>query len=194
MVRDKAPAACVALLAAAALRAGAQEAATEVATEAADAPSIGQACLNHPQIRRTKVLDDRNIVFVTRDDTIYNNQLPRECPGLRRNSIVNYAVANSRLCSGGLFQVLWQVGVNNFFPAAVCKLGYFVPITEAELEDLTAMTEENRDRRSNRRSRRETVTTQQVELPPPAEVPATEAPAEETPAEEATLPGPPAAE
>jgi hypothetical protein len=107
---------------------------------------------------------------------------------------VNYAVANSRLCSGGLFQVLWEVGVNNFFPAAVCKLGYFVPITEAELEDLTAMTEENRGRRSDRRSRRETVTTQQVELPPPAEERPAEAPPSEASSAEAPPPGSPAAE
>src|SRR5688572_8858256 len=62
-----------------------------------DEPSMAQPCLNHPAVRRTKILNDRNIVFVTRDDTIYNNQLPRQCPGLRRNSLVNYGIANSRL-------------------------------------------------------------------------------------------------
>ena len=51
-----------------------------------DAPSAVQQCLNHPTIRRTKILNERNIVFVTRDGTIYNNQLPRQCPSLRRTA------------------------------------------------------------------------------------------------------------
>ena len=51
-------------------------------------------------------------------------------------------------------------------PAFVCQLGHFLPITAAELEDLTAMTDEDRARTSRRRSSREAVTTEQVELPP----------------------------
>jgi hypothetical protein len=109
-------------------------------------------------------------VFITRDDLIYNNQLPRQCPSLRRGSLVNYAVANRQLCAGGQFQVLWQTGAGNFTPAFTCQLGAFVPITEADLEDLTTMTDEDRDRRrSRRRSSREAVTSEQVELPPRAE-------------------------
>jgi hypothetical protein len=131
-----------------------------------DAPSVAQQCLNHPSIKRTKVLSNRNIIFVTRDDRIYNNQLPRQCPSLKRGSLVNYAVEHSRLCAGGAFQVLWELGPGNFTPAFVCHLGNFVPITEAELEDLTTMTEQNRERRLRRRSTREAVTTEQVELPP----------------------------
>lgn len=131
-----------------------------------DPPKVAQACLNQPAIRRTKILNDRNIVFITRDDTIYNNQLPRQCPSLKRGSLVNYAIEHSRLCAGGQFQVLWQLDMNRYAPAFVCQLGTFVPITEDELETLTAMTEENRGRRSARRSKGEAVTTQEVELPP----------------------------
>ncbi len=130
--------------------------------------SVARPCLNHPSIKRTKVLGDRNIVFVMRDDTIYNNQLPRQCPSLKRNSLVNYAVENSRLCAGGQFHVLLELGPSNYAPTFVCQLGSFVPITEAELEDITAMTQENRSRGNSRRSRREAVTTEQVELPPAA--------------------------
>jgi hypothetical protein len=62
--------------------------------------------------------------------------------------------------------VLWQLDMNRYAPAFVCQLGTFVPITEDELETLTAMTEENRSRRSARRSKGEAVTTEEVELPP----------------------------
>jgi hypothetical protein len=132
-------------------------------------PSIAKGCLDHPSIDRTRVLNDRNIVFITADKTIYNNQLPRQCPSLRRNSLLNYGIENRRLCAGSAFQVLMRTGgVGSYTPGFICHLGNFVPITEAELEDLIAMTDEKRDRQS-RRSARDSVTSTEVELPPPAE-------------------------
>jgi len=149
----------------------------EDAPEADEAPREAQICLSHPTIKRTRVLNDLNIVFITRDNAIYNNQLPRKCPSLNRGSVVSYPIENRRICAGGSFQVLWQAGANNYIPTFVCMLGYFVPISESELEDLTAATDASRDRRLRRRSRREAVTTEPVELPPadtapPAAVPA----------------------
>jgi hypothetical protein len=137
--------------------------------DAADATDAGpQACLNQTDIRRVTILNDRNIVFVTRQDEIYSNQLAKECPGLNRKSLVNYPITNRRLCAGDRFQVLWENTPGSFLPAAMCPLGAFVPITEAELEDLRTMTEESRSRRQRGRSAREAVTTEQVELPPAA--------------------------
>jgi hypothetical protein len=152
------------------------------AQDGADAPdrevtSIARPCLNHPTIRRTRILDDRNIVFITRDGTIYNNQLPRQCPSLKRGSVVNYGVANGRLCSGDSFQVLWQVGTGNYVPAFQCPLGHFLPISAGEFEDLTAVTEQSRERRPRRRSSHEAVTVEPVELPPPATAPSAAQPA-----------------
>jgi hypothetical protein len=143
------------------------------AAEDEDELGVATPCLNHPMIRQTRIINDRNIAFFTRDGKIYNNQLPRQCPSLRRRSIVNYAIANSRICQGTQFQVMWEAGTNNFVPAFVCMLGTFVPITEQQLEDLEELTaEEPRARR--RRNAREAVTTEQVELP------AEQAPAEQT--------------
>ena len=79
-----------------------------------DAPSAVQQCLNQPTIRRTKILNEGNIVFITRDGTIYNNQLPRQCPSLRRSSLVNYGIEHSRLCAGNSFAVLYRIGNNNY--------------------------------------------------------------------------------
>ena len=62
--------------------------------------------------------------------------------------------------------MLYRIGNNNYVPGFVCQLGHFLPITAAELEDLTAMTDEDRARTSRKRSSREAVTTEQVELPP----------------------------
>ena len=155
---------CVALLAATLAAPGLAQ-----PSDDADGSTSGPVeCLKQSEVRRARILSNRNIVFVTRFDEIYNNQLPKECPGLRRNSLVSYPVTNARLCAGDRFQVLWEQRPGNYAPAALCPLGRFVPITATELEDLMTMTETNRGRRQRGRSTREAVTTQQVELPPTA--------------------------
>jgi hypothetical protein len=160
------PATC-AVLAAAALCAPALGQEGRDAPEADDAPREARVCLDHPMVRRTRVLNNRNIVFVTRANEIYNNRLPEDCPSLRRGSLVRYPIEQRRFCAGSSFQVLWETTPNNYMPAFVCKLGYFVPITEDELEDLLVETAPDRDRRPRRRSRREAITVEQVELPAP---------------------------
>jgi hypothetical protein len=127
---------------------------------------VAQACLDHPTIRRTRIINDRNIAFFMRGGTIYLNQLPRQCPSLRTRSIVNYAIENRRICDGSLFQVMWEAGTGNFVPSFVCRLGPFVPVTAEQLEDLEILTTEER-RSSRRRNTSEAVTTEEVELPPP---------------------------
>jgi hypothetical protein len=137
------------------------------------APRIAQPCLNNSAIKRTQVLDGRNIVFVTRENEIYDNQLPRQCPSLRRNSVVNYAPVNGKLCAGNTFAVLWQTDANNYVPAFICPLGNFVPIDEDELADLTAMTDAGPGRRERRRNR-DAIKAKPVELPRPAPATPTE--------------------
>jgi len=169
---------CIALLAVAWATAGVGQQGEDV--DDADAPREPRSCLNHSEIRRTTVLNDRNIVFVTRFQEIYSNELPKQCPGLRRKSLVNYPITSGRTCAGDRFQVLWEQQPGTYLPTVLCPLGLFVPITETELEDLVAMTEENGERRRRGRSSREAVTTQQVELPPAADEPAANAPAPTT--------------
>jgi hypothetical protein len=159
----RAGATCAAMLAAALTLPGTGQQDEEA--DPAAAPTGPRSCLPHPTINRTKILNGRNIVFVTRDRTIYNNELPKECPNLNRRSLVNYGVQNGRVCAGDRFQVLWETGPGNYQPTAMCQLGNFVPITETELDDLMAMTDENRDRSGRGRSKREAVTAEPVEAP-----------------------------
>jgi hypothetical protein len=173
-------AAWAAMLAAAfAAPVAAQQGEDEEASEVSGGP---RACLNQNEIRRATILNGRTIVFITRFDKIYSNQLPKECPGLQRKSLVNYPITNRRLCASDRLQVLWEQQPGSYLPAAVCPLGTFVPITEAELEDLVTMTEENRARRQRGRSTREAVTTEQVELPPAATPPEAKPPEAAAPA------------
>jgi hypothetical protein len=139
-------------------------------TDTVESPTEPRSCLNQSEIRQAKILDGRNIVFVTRFEKIYSNQLPKQCPGLRRNTLVNYPITNRRLCEGDRIQVLIEQ-FRDYIPGAQCPLGLFVPITEAELADLTDSTDESRAKHPRGRSSREAVTTEQVELPR-AETPA----------------------
>ena len=154
---------CAALLAAALTVPGSAQQGEEA--DPPGSPTGPRSCLPHPTITRTKILNGRNIVFVTRDNTIYNNELPKQCPSLNRRSLVNYGIQNGRICAGDRFQVLWETGPGNYQPSAMCQLGNFVPVTEAELDDLMAMTDENRERSKRGRSKREAVTTEPVEAP-----------------------------
>ena len=141
-------------------------------TDAADDGSGSVSCLKQADIRRVKILSNRNIVFFTRFEEIYNNALPKQCPGLQRNSLVNYPITSGRLCSGDRVQVLREQQPGNYLSTALCPLGAFVAITDAELEDLATMTDADRTSRPRGRSRREAATSEQVELPP-ASPPAT---------------------
>lgn len=165
-------AACAALLAAAWTVPGAGQQDEEA--DSAPSSTGPRSCLPRPIIDRTKILNGRNIVFVTRDNTIYNNELPKQCPSLNRRSLVNYGIQNGRMCAGDRFQVLWETGPGHYQPSAMCQLGNFVPITETELDDLMVMTEENRERNRRGRSKREAVTTEPVEVPPAAMPPRAE--------------------
>lgn len=128
-----------------------------------DASASTETCLEQPSIRRTKVLNGRNILFMTKSGQSYNNPLPRECPSLKRGSIVNYGVVSGRICAGNTFQVLWQMGMD-LVPTFLCQLGTFVPVTEAEVEDLMAVTDASPEgRKKRRRSSREMVTATPIE-------------------------------
>jgi hypothetical protein len=165
-----------------AMAAAAAAQAQDGANEGDDELGMAMPCLNQPSIRQTRIINDRNIAFFTRNGKIYNNELPRQCPSLRRRSLVNYAIANGRICQGTQFQVMWEAGTGNFVPAFVCTLGAFVPITQEQfddLEELTATEQEPRARR--RRSAREAVTTEQVELPPAEAEPGEEPVSEQSP-------------
>jgi len=139
-------------------------AAQDGAGEEGNGPRIARPCLNHSDIKRTQVLDARNIVFVTREGEIFDNQLLRQCPSLRRNSVLNYAPVNGKLCAGNTFAVMWQVNANSYVPAFICPLGNFVPITEDELAALTFMTADGPSRRERRRGR-DAIKAEPVELP-----------------------------
>jgi hypothetical protein len=160
-------------------------------TLTADEPAAAaQACIHHPSIKRTRVLNDRNILFVMNDKQMYNNILPRQCPGMKPNATLSYTYSNnSAICNGSTVTVLQRVGIGSnttpitipgtnerialpappFVPTFVCPIGYFVPVTQDEVDLIVATTEREPGRRERRRGGRDMVTTESIELPKPAE-------------------------
>ena len=92
-------------------------------------------CVITSRIDQTEPIDDQNIIFYMRGDRAYRNTLPRTCPGLLREGRIAWATHTSRLCSIDTITVLEDYGVG-FRPGFTCRLGEFVPLSPAEIEDI----------------------------------------------------------
>jgi hypothetical protein len=149
-----------------------------------------QDCILASSIDETDATDDQNIIFYMRGQRAYRNHLPRKCPGLERENRISYKLTGTRrLCSTDTITVLEEsvfgggVGVGGFREGFTCRLGEFVPLSPAEIEELEARREEGggffgRRRPPGGRQPQQTVETSEVELPAPesgAEEPAAEA-------------------
>lgn len=170
-----------ALLLAAMLGAALQVGAAVAAEEKEDATTAA-ACLRRTEIKGTKVLDGRNVLVTMRNRSTYRSQLAKQCPGLRRGGAMSLTYNDNKLCAGSSFTVLMRGSSTStsvtvprsnehmsvpgpaFVPGAVSQLGAFTPITEDEINALTAATTE--DQRSRRRGDRDAVKAEAIEKTP----------------------------
>lgn len=97
-----------------------------------------QNCISLQRIDHTEVVDDQNILFYMRDDTIYQNTLPHACPGLGFEERFMYRVTIGQLCNVDLITVLEGPGLRGFRPGASCGLGKFNAVDEGMVEQLLA--------------------------------------------------------
>jgi hypothetical protein len=95
-------------------------------------------CITVSRIDQTEALDDQNILFRMRGKEVFRNHLPRKCPGLERENRIAYRTTAGRLCSIDTITVLEQWGVG-FRDGFTCRLGEFVPLSPAEIEELEAL-------------------------------------------------------
>ena len=63
-------------------------------------------CLSIARIHRTQIVDDQVILFHMRDGTIFRNELPQRCYGLRIQNGFGYATPLDRVCDLDVIQVL----------------------------------------------------------------------------------------
>jgi hypothetical protein len=95
-----------------------------------DAVFLGEPlrCIPLSRIRRTEVIDDSTIVFYTRRNEAYVNNLPRSCPRLKINDGFMYKVSQTRLCDTDWITVLERTGFAG--SGFTCSLGVFHPANE----------------------------------------------------------------
>jgi hypothetical protein len=89
-------------------------------------------CVNSRTIKRTSVIDDRNIVFYMRGSKVYINVLPRECRGLSHQRRFSYTTVTRSLCSSDSIRVLRETGYG-IEEGRSCRLGLFHPTTEEQI-------------------------------------------------------------
>jgi hypothetical protein len=92
-------------------------------------------CVVVQTIDKTDAVDDQNILFYMRGNKVYRNHLPRKCPGLERENRIGFETRSSRLCAIDTITVLEDFGVG-MRPGFTCRLGEFVPLSPAEIEEL----------------------------------------------------------
>jgi hypothetical protein len=92
-------------------------------------------CVRVTLIDRTEAVDDQNILFHMRGDTVYRNHLPRRCPRLEYENRIAYKVYSGRLCDSDTITVLEQ-GAFGLQQGFTCSLGDFVPLSPEEVEEL----------------------------------------------------------
>ena len=107
----------------------------DIAIAEESAEDTAERCVNLRRISRTEVIDDQNILFYMRGGTIYRNQLPHRCSGLKIQRKFMYRTSLSQLCDLDIITVLYDHGIG-FTPGPSCGLGRFYPITEEEVQAL----------------------------------------------------------
>jgi len=90
-------------------------------------------CIRLVDLQDVDIVDDETLIFRTRRGTVYRNDLPHRCPGLRTNDTLMYRSSAGSLCNVDVVTVLYNRGFG-FWPGASCGLGMFHPIT-AEIAD-----------------------------------------------------------
>src|SRR5690606_8714520 len=85
-------------------------------------------CIRINDIDDIDIVDADTLIFRMRGNTVYRNDLPHRCPGLKRNDTLMYRSSVGSLCSVDMVTVLQDWGFG-FAPGASCGLGMFHPIT-----------------------------------------------------------------
>ena len=113
----------------------------QVPVEVPEGEKVGdlvRSCVTLRSLRRTQVIDDRNVLFRMRGRTVYHNILPRRCGGLGREKRFSYDSQFGRLCQGDMIRVLYSdsFGAFGMREGGGCQLGAFHKITQEDAKAL----------------------------------------------------------
>ena len=105
----------------------------------------GDRCIVTRNIRSTKIINKRTILFRMRGGDHYVNHLAHDCNGLVRERRFSYESSAGRLCRVDHIRILEQFG--GYLDVGMsCGLGLFYPVTREEAEFLALEPEERRGR------------------------------------------------
>ncbi len=113
----------------------------EESTDVPEGEKVGdlmRSCITLRSLRRTQIIDDRNVLFRMRGRTVYHNILPQQCGGLAREDRFSYDAQFGRLCRGDVIRVLQNgaFGSRGMSEGRGCRLGAFHKITQEDAKAL----------------------------------------------------------
>lgn len=91
-------------------------------------------CVNTRRIRRTYIVDDRNLLFYLGSRTVLLNTTEQQCPGLKRDGQFSWTTNSGVLCKGDGIAGIYGMGRTRAVPR--CQLGVFFQVSR---EDADAM-------------------------------------------------------
>jgi hypothetical protein len=132
---------------------------------AAQAPqTAAKICVYLPDIDHTKIVDERNILFYLRNNTILQNSMLAPCYGLHAKTRFAYGSASlRRLCAGNMITLLSDLSFGGVAASNTCKLGMFLPVNDDEVDDLLSAAGKDKGGQ-----KKQAIKSQPVELPPAA--------------------------
>lgn len=125
----------LAILILAGTAAGTPSVAQEDAAEQDERDLEARHCIRINDIDDIDIVDADTLIFRMRGNTVYRNDLPHRCPGLKRNDTLMYRSSVGSLCSVDMVTVLQDWGFG-FAPGASCGLGMFHPITDQIADEM----------------------------------------------------------
>ena len=110
----------------------------DIPTDGMEEPEM-QRCLRESQIRNFEPLGDRHMLFEGRRGEYWVNRLRGRCPDLDGGTLlaVRTTGLSNQFCDGDRFSLRdWFTGSRGMNLTAVCSLGKFQPVTEAQVQDI----------------------------------------------------------
>jgi Family of unknown function (DUF6491) len=95
-----------------------------------------ERCLQLSAYQKIRVLDKRHLLFEGRGDNVWLNKLRIDCPGLRKNAVLQLEVRNTSVCN---LDSVTSIEVRRFYVdklSATCSLGPFIQIPREQAEFL----------------------------------------------------------
>jgi len=93
-----------------------------------------RTCISTRRLRRTVIVDDRNVLFYLSSRTILHNVLRRTCPGLKKEGTFAYTTTTGRICKGDGISPMGGNVWGAVRPVPRCWLGIHRQITPEQAD------------------------------------------------------------